>query len=52
MSEIINPQNVWIALNIIIVIYSIIIFFIGKYSGHKDSLSFVTNYIYNYYLNL
>ena len=52
MADIINTQNVWIGLNITLVIYALIIFFIGKYSGHKDSLSFVTNYIYNYYLIL
>ena len=46
------PQKVWIILNISLVVYALIIFFIGKCTGRKDSLSFVTNYIYNYYLIL
>ena len=46
------PQNVWIILNISLVVYALIIFLIGKCTGRKDSLSFVTNYIYNYYLIL
>ena len=38
-------KNVWIILNIVLVVYALILFCYGKYFKHKDSLSLV---IYNY----
>ena len=34
-------KNVWIILNIVLVVYALILFCYGKYFKHKDSLSLV-----------
>ena len=34
-------KNLWIILNVILVIYAIVLFIYGKYFRHKDSLSLV-----------
>ena len=38
-------KNLWIALNAILVAYTIALFIYGKYFRHKDSLSLVINNI-------
>ena len=47
--EYFNPKKVWIILNIVLVLYSIILFFYGKYSRRKRSILFVNYNIYNYF---
>ena len=48
IDEILTPKNVWIVLNIILILYSLILFCYGKYSGRKHSLLFVIYNFYNY----
>ena len=45
-----SVKNVWIILNIVLVVYALILFIYGKYFKQKDSLSLV---IHNYliYIN-
>ena len=40
-------KTLWLILNGILVLYSFFLFCYGKYFKHKDSLSYVINYIYN-----
>ncbi len=36
-----SVKNVWIILNIVLVVYALILFIYGKFFKHKDSLSLV-----------
>ena len=39
--DIFTPKNIWFILNIILILYGLILFFIGKFTGRKNTLSFV-----------
>ena len=40
-------RNVWLILNVILIVYALILFCYGKYFKHKDSLSYVIhNFIF------
>ena len=36
-----NEKHIWLILNIILILYGLILFFYGKYSGRKNNILFV-----------
>ena len=36
-----SPKNIWFILNVILILYGLILFFIGKFTGRKNTLTFV-----------